>query len=364
MNQAPSEVRPEPARLSVIHQEPTGQVRLVEFEDRFHRVMEKRFGQRFLNYRRDWAASSRYEFTPRFPLSLDLEVNASCNLNCIMCPAGRARYRRAVADQPLMDLWLYRRLMAEARQNDLPAMTFGFLSEPLLRPDLGEMIRLARLAGVMDIRLGTNGVLLTREVSRKLIVAGLTRLEVSVDALTSETYGRIRRGGRLETVTANIQDFLSERERADSEFPVLRLSFLNLPHNRGEQEGFLEFWRGRADLFSLQEPIYFENAPISTQIKLTPGPIDPNFQCAQPNQRLIIRSNGDAFPCCSPYGLDMKAGTFRESSVKELWDGSLIDALRALHRQKHVDENRVCRHCAARSSLRAEPVEPPVSTEV
>ena len=211
--------------MRVVHQEPGGQVMLVEYEHRFFDVMTAYFGDRFKKYRESWAESSKFSFLPDFPLSLDLEVNASCNLRCVMCvmAAGESDYH--LPGKPMMDMGLYRRIMDQARANDLPAMTFGFLSEPLLCPDIAEMIRLARRAGVMDIRLGTNGMLLTRDISRQLIEAGLTRLEVSVDAFYAETYARIRRGGSLEKITANILDFLEIRHKSGSDFPVLRLSF-------------------------------------------------------------------------------------------------------------------------------------------
>ena len=335
----------------VLHQEPTGQVRLVEFERIYERVMTQHFGTRFRDYRQAWKLSSAFEYCPPFPLSLDLEINASCNLKCTMCVMGNPDYVNPLAHAPLMGQTLYIRLMDQARQYGLPAMTFGFLSEPLLRPELADMIVLARASGIMDIRLGTNGALLSRKISRALIGAGLTRLEISVDAANETTYRRIRRGAELSTIKANILGFLEERDRAGSDLPLLRLSFLRLPENRNEENDFLMEWADKADLFSIQEPIYFEEAPISKTVRFVPSKIDDSFQCAQPWQRIIIRANGDVYPCCSLYGLEMKIGSACDSSIKALWDRSAMNNLRTLHREGRFRENSVCAHCAARSSL-------------
>ncbi|MFH1091223.1 MAG: radical SAM protein, partial [Pseudomonadota bacterium] len=247
---------------------------------------------------------------------------------------------------------LYIRLMKQAETMGLPAMTFGYLSEPLLRPDIAEMISLARDAGVMDIRLGTNGTLLGKKVAKELIRAGLTRLEVSLDALDPHTYRSIRRGGSLPKVVRNIMDFLELRSAMGSRIPVLRLSFLRLPQNEAELEGFLSFWRDKAELFSIQEPIFYPEAPLSKLVDLTEGPPSGNFRCAQPWQRLIIRSNGDVYPCCSQLSPKMKVGSAKQDSLLELWQSRLMQGLRQAQKEGRYREYPDCLDCAAGAARR------------
>jgi radical SAM protein with 4Fe4S-binding SPASM domain len=346
------------AAPKVIHQEPGGRVKLVAYQDRFQEAMTDCFGRRFLDYRAMWEKSSRFDFRPKFPLSLDLEVNASCNFRCIMCPMGEVFPGNDVPYGTMMGLDLYQKLMDQAKEQGLPAMTFGYLSEPLLHPALPEMIAMARKAGVMDIRLGTNGALMSREMGHKLIEAGLTRLEVSLDAYRPETFRRIRRGGRIDRVVHNILDFLEIRQKAGSDFPVLRLSFLRLPYNEKEIEPFMAFWKDKADLFSIQEPLYYHEAPIAKKLSFTAEPADPDFRCAQPWQRLIVRADGQAFPCCSLYGLKLKMGSAWERSIKDLWDQAGLEALRRLHKAGKYRQNPACRLCADRYAVRAKPLKP------
>ena len=69
--------------------------------------------------------------------------------------------------------------------------------EPLLRRDLPELVRqLARIPGIDDIALTTNGVLLPK-LAQKLRDAGLQRLTVSLDSLDAATF-RALSGGRGE----------------------------------------------------------------------------------------------------------------------------------------------------------------------
>lgn len=342
------------AAPTIIHQEPTGQVQLMEFESRFFDIMSAHFGGRFREYREAWLNTSQFNYLPDFPLSLDLEINASCNLRCVMCVRNELKESSAFTTPQLMTRELYERLMAEAGTANMPAMTLGFLSEPLLHPNLAEMIALARRSGVMDIRLGTNGLLLNKKISQALISAGLTRLEVSVDALTAEAYSQIRPEGRLEVVVRNVLDFLELRRQAHSDLPVLRVSFLRLPYNDFELEGFLEFWRTKADLFAVQTPIYYEDAPISRDLVLRPQAIPEDFHCAQPWQRLIVRADGDAFPCCSLYGLNMKLGSVLNYSITDLWSDPQLGDLRLLLKAGRHEEKTACHRCAQATYMHAE----------
>lgn len=67
--------------------------------------------------------------------------------------------------------------------------------EPLLRKDLHQLIhRLNNIEGIEDIGLTTNGLLLKKH-GQKLYDAGLRRLNISLDALDDELFGRINDRG-------------------------------------------------------------------------------------------------------------------------------------------------------------------------
>ncbi len=336
----------------ILQAEPSGQVRLVGFEIDPFQVMAAEFGEPFIAYREAWARATAQTHVPEFPLSLDLEQNATCNLRCLMCPMGSKDYVNPMADTPVMDRDLYDRLIDEGAAYGLPAMTFGYLSEPLLRPDIADLTAYARERGVMDIRLGTNGTLLGRQVARDLIRAGLTRLEISLDAASEETFRQLRRGGSYQKVVNNIDVFLEERARAGSTWPLLRLSFLRTGLNHLELDEFITRWRGKADYFSIQEMILYDDADIASEQTVTAGQPPENFTCAQPWQRLIVRSNGDVYPCCSAYGARLVMGNAEKESLHDLWHGSQITLLREALAEGRWAEIPACRECAEQSVLR------------
>ena len=77
--------------------------------------------------------------------------------------------------------------------------------EPLLRRDLDGLVRLlAAVDGIGDIALTTNGLLL-HQCGRQLYEAGLRRVNISLDALDPDIFGRMNgRGIGPERILANI----------------------------------------------------------------------------------------------------------------------------------------------------------------
>ena len=74
--------------------------------------------------------------------------------------------------------------------------------EPLLRPGLVSLIeRIAGIAGVQDLALITNGILLP-QMAQDLADAGLGRITVSLDSLDEEVFAGHDRRSRLSGASA------------------------------------------------------------------------------------------------------------------------------------------------------------------
>jgi cyclic pyranopterin phosphate synthase len=81
--------------------------------------------------------------------------------------------------------------------------------EPLLRPELPQMIRAARRTpGIQEVALTTNGVLFGRR-HRELLDAGLNRINISLDSLDAERFSSLTGGGELAPVLEAVDLALS-----------------------------------------------------------------------------------------------------------------------------------------------------------
>jgi len=326
----------------------TGRVDLVGPRKDPDEVLARILGSAYLRYREMWRAAENFEIRPDWPLHLDIDTNYTCNLHCIMCPLGVGGFP-AVYENKRLDFSLYRRVIAEGVQKGLASIRLGLTGEPLLRPDIVDFVRLAKDQGLVDIMLISNGLLLTEDLSRKLIEAGLTRLMVSLDAVRPETYRRIRRGGDLAQVTNNLRVFLKVRRELGTELPLLRVSFIRMSLNESELEEFHRIWSDQADYISFQEYTNILESPRTDYFPARRREVK-SFRCSDPWQRMSLFVNGDLFPCCSDFGRLAPVGNAWSGPVSRAWLSEGSEFLRRIHREGRWKESPVCRRCATNST--------------
>ncbi|HZN35465.1 MAG TPA: GTP 3',8-cyclase MoaA [Pirellulaceae bacterium] len=137
----------------------------------------------------------------RVHTNLRISVTDRCNIRCFYCmPDVNVRFlpRRDILS--FEEIERFARVSARLGVNKL-RLTGG---EPLVRAELHKLVaRLAAIEGIHDIALTTNGILLA-EQAQALKDAGLLRINISLDALTEETFRHIARRDGLDRVLAGI----------------------------------------------------------------------------------------------------------------------------------------------------------------
>ncbi len=126
---------------------------------------------------------------------LRISVTDRCNLRCVYCmPESGLQW------QPRENL-----LKAEEIATIAEAAAQGGVKrirltggEPLVRPDILEIVeRIASIPGIEEVSLTTNAMLLER-LARPLASAGLKRVNISLDTLSAIKFKRITRGGNID----------------------------------------------------------------------------------------------------------------------------------------------------------------------
>jgi MoaA/NifB/PqqE/SkfB family radical SAM enzyme len=167
-----------------------------------------------------------------------VEPTSACNLSCRTCV-------RHSWDEPIgsMPLSVYKLLISGLR--DVPTLrtvAFWGIGEPLVHPDIVEMVRLAHDIGVQT-ELITNALLLDEEMAEGLVLAGLDRIVVSVDGVTAEAQADIRSGASLSVVRRNVVGLHRVRERLERENPEVGLEFVLMKRNLDELPGLRKLAR-------------------------------------------------------------------------------------------------------------------------
>lgn len=165
------------------------------------------------------------------PRKLNLEVTTRCNLDCEMCI--RRVWKEDTGD---MELETYKALLPAF--SDVTSVNFIGIGEPLLHPNLVEMVRLAKthLSAQGQCSLTTNATLLEEPIARDLVSGGVDDLVVSVDGASPETFAAIRKGATLDRVMAGVDllakakaDLGRPQPRVGLEFVAMRRNIAELP---------------------------------------------------------------------------------------------------------------------------------------
>jgi cyclic pyranopterin phosphate synthase len=82
--------------------------------------------------------------------------------------------------------------------------------EPLVRRNIERLVAMvARIPGIIDFGMSTNGSLLTKEKAGELKAAGLMRVNISLDTLDGARFKELTRGGNIQKVLAGIDAALA-----------------------------------------------------------------------------------------------------------------------------------------------------------
>jgi len=302
------------------------------------------------------------------PETLYVEPTNRCNLRCTTCP------RSFFPGEPPADMPADRFLQVLDQVPTAKRIVLHGMGEPLLHPRIGELVRLAKGHGA-KVLFNTNGLLLTGKVSALLVDAGLDELRVSVDMPDPRKYAKVREGGRLSVVYANVEGMnrtLTQRQR---EVPVVsfwmtegrsrlkhlkdliadaaRLNVREVYLQRLILTGAGDANEGEAvfrKAFAEKEEHFASALEVARRLGVKlwgSGDADPSDRdseavalhpwqrCRRPFDAAYVTANGNLLPCClTPFTAPGKTaefvlGNLFRTPFAELWDGPLYHKLRA-----------------------------------
>jgi tungsten cofactor oxidoreducase radical SAM maturase len=167
---------------------------------------------------------------PRVPnvRKLYIEPTTACNLQCSTCI-------RNVWDDPIaaMKQETFEHIVASLNSlPDLKRVIFTGFGEPLTHPRILDMIAAIRERDIA-VTVGSNGLLLTPQMTRELVQLGVDRLVVSVDGVKPETYEEVR-GADLGKVLENLHRLNEIKQEMNTLLPALGIEFVALKSNYKE----------------------------------------------------------------------------------------------------------------------------------
>jgi len=290
-----------------------------------------------------------------WPIHIQIELTNYCNLRCPVCPAGT---REMTRPKKAMDVGLFHRLMQEVGPNLLVSALWAW-GEPLLHPQLAEILRIAREYDVATL-LSTNGQNLSDDaVIDALIRYPPTYLIVAIDGISDETNSKFRVGAKLEPALRGVQRLAEIKEKEGLDLPVLHMRYIVMQHNEHELPELREFaQRNRFDLLTVRTLSIIDSAqdrhqefvPKSEELRAYQYKDGhrvhrPDFFCVQPFWFPTVFVDGTVVACEQDYNAQMPLGVLSEDvTFADVWFGEQAAKVRKTIRD-HPSSLSFCRNC-------------------
>lgn len=285
----------------------------------------------------------RDELCPDIPFVDQIELTNRCPMHCGFCPRGIPdRMQRPMGR---MDLALFERLLCQLhpQQAAYRPIELHHLGESLLHPQIVQFVALAHQRG-LPTELSANPSLLTADLSRRLLDAGLGRLVLSLDGMNDDTLARIRGpAARFSQAEANIAALLSDVARRGAAAPQIVLQMIALSANQDQRQAFLQRF-GNTGLPTVRAYIKPLDGPDPNAPHVTCEPL--RYLCSYPFRSVVVLWDGRVVPCCRDDDAHLVLGDLNSQTLRDIWSGPAARELRRRHRSGDFPIGHLCHGCA------------------
>jgi len=277
------------------------------------------------------------------PLALIAELTHRCPLHCVYC--SNPRELSARSQELPTEIWA--RVFREARDAGVLQLDLTG-GEPLARPDLSDLIRAARAAGLY-VNLITSGLPLDEARLDQLLADGLDHFQLSFQGARQDTAAEIS-GTKTHAQKLRVLEWLKTRRVAVTlNFVVHRrnldqlgemlavaenssASRIEFAHVQYYGWGFAnreELLPTRAQLLESLE--FFKSAQERLTGKIRVEYVVPDYHAKYPKpcmggwgrKALLITPRGDAMPCHAATVIPgLRFDNVRDRSIREIWETS------------------------------------------
>ena len=220
----------------------------------------------------------------------DIRVTESCNSRCVTCQAWKNKADDELSTEEMKD--------AIHQLSEVGVRNAVFIGgEPLLRRDIGVLVKEASVVGFRNIMVVTNGLLL-EDKAEELLRSGVTHVTVSVDGLGA-TDDRIRGvSGSFDRAVKGVKAVQRLKKDLGLNVAVTLITTLLLKENAEEIPKIVELARslGAHWMFNLLDPNIdiFRGIPFSKLLEDDERKIDATIDYL----KRACRQDPDAVSSC------------------------------------------------------------------
>lgn len=311
-------------------------------------------------------------------IRLHLEPTINCNLNCKMC-----NRQNLDSKSGNMTFDAFKKIV-----DDIPNLVdvqLTGLGETLLNPDILNMLEYLKLKEIY-FGLTTNGILLTDQISNKILEFDIGWISISIDGANRKTYKLIRNSDKFDDLIRNIKNLqrLKARLRKNVftelamvcmkeninelfdivelanklEFGAIKIKILEDWNPDGEygmwKAPHKESYISKAEYLPKIYQTFKKAKSLGIKLEVTVEIKDSEYRrifkntenkCESPWYHIGVLYNGDVVPCCyvkTPQRNYVFGNILREDFV-DIWNNSRYRSFRKEHLSGKPPD--ICNYC-------------------
>lgn len=196
-------------------------------------------------------------------------------------------------------------------------LTLAGVGDPLLHPDLPEILELAHRCGIHAVHLETDLLDAGEALIRRVANSQLDVLTVHIPALTAPTYATIMGVDAYGRVLENLRTLLIERTNRGRGTPIVVPTFTKCAANLVEMEAWYDQWLKALGSAVITGPSTFSGAIPDVGVgEMSPPRRRP---CARVSSRLTVLSDGSIVLCEQDVMGRQPLGTIGNETIAAVW---------------------------------------------
>lgn len=292
------------------------------------------------------------------PVNAIFEMSNNCNLNCPLCNSGSLRRYYKHIQRGCMNFETFKAGLDKLLP-ELESILLYNWGEPLLNKELFICIEYANKNRVKT-QLSTNMMLYTEEIGKKLVETELTKLIVSCDGISQETYEKYRQGGNLSKIIEGVDNLIEFKKILKVKTPLIEMQCIVFKFNENEMAEYEKFWKARGvDAVNFIRMSFMSKLGKDISQKLDYVPNNKEYQpyhpygtlrkCDSLYNHVTIDWNGDWYTCCFPSGeRKYRVGNLVSDNFWEVWNGEKYKYNRRLLKKQKSEglyHETMCHDC-------------------
>lgn len=269
----------------------------------------------------------------QIPEEIIIEPTNACNLRCPVCSTHFAMKR----GRGFLDFELFKSIIDELKDAKVkPRISMNFSGEPLLHKEIDKFVAYASANG-HNTYISTNVTMLPKELSVRLIKAGLSSIHLCMDGFSKKSQETYRVGSNFEEVKKNIEDFCQAKKELGTNNPLIIIQTLLTSLSENEMDQMKE-WAERIGADSInfktlsmgtyaspeRRKKYSFLLPKKDKHRRTLSKIKRTI-CTVPVRQVLVYWNGDLGVCCVDFDNIIKMPNIKEKGfLKTLFSDEVV----------------------------------------